>query len=397
MRFLFPVLIFCFLSCNTKEQEGTTNYISVADEFIMKGRAALKKHYFFQALAYADSAEKYSLDEANVHFFKGRIFSELGRFEEAKNSYNKVLNISSSYRGVWNNLGNNAFRQQHFKEAISCYYKELINNNDPIPFRALGRAFVELGETDSAKIYFEKSIKIDPSYGAAYFNLAQLEEDEGNLDYALQYAKKAFGLDNGNLEYQYVYGSLLAQLGHEEKAIDNLNIIVDKWPWHHGAHYNLGRALVRVGQNDIGESYLEKAEKLRSKQAKIDHLENTVRAVPDDPLSYAVLAFNYRTVGRYNDAMHSYKVALYLDPSNFDIWNNVANLYLLQGDTTACLETYNNVVTRNPLLTNIWLNMFVGYALSNQDSKARNAWNQILTYEPNNVAAKSYLQKLNNN
>ena len=187
------------------------------------------------------------------------------------------------------------------------------------------------------------------------------------------------------------------QLGHEEKAIDNLNIIVDKWPWHHGAHYNLGRALVRIGQNDIGESYLEKAEKLRSKQAKIDHLENTVRAVPDDPLSYAVLAFNYRTVGRYNDAMHSYKVALYLDPSNFDIWNNVANLYLLQGDTTACLETYNNVVTRNPLLTNIWLNMGVVYALSNQKSKARNAWNQILTYEPNNVAAKSYLQKLNNN
>ena len=160
MRFLFPVLIFCFLSCNTKEQESATNYISVADEFIMKGRAALKKHYFFQALAYADSAEKYSLDEANVHFFKGRIFSELGRFEEAKNSYNKVLNISSSYRGVWNNLGNNAFRQQHFKEAISYYYKELINNNDPIPFRALGRAFVELGETDSAKYILRNLLKL---------------------------------------------------------------------------------------------------------------------------------------------------------------------------------------------------------------------------------------------
>ena len=397
MKLLFPIFIFCFLCCDGRKQNNKSNYISDADEFIMKGRAALKKHYFFQALAFADSADKYSHEKANVHFFKGRVFSELGRFEEAEKSYLKTLNTSPGYRGAWNNLGNNAFRQQHFKQAINYYHKELINNNDPIPFRAMGRAFIELGEIDSAKIYFQQAIKLNPSYAAAYFNLAQLEEDEGNLDNALHYANKAFDLDNNNLEYQYVFGSLLGQLGQSKKAIDNLNIIVEKWPWHHGSHYNLGRALIRNGQHDIGKSYLEKAEKLRAKQAKIDHHENTVRAVPDDPLSYAVLAFNYRMVGRYNDAMHSYKVALYLDPDNFDIWNNVANLYLLQGDTTACLETYNNIVTMNPLLTNIWLNMGVVYALSNQELKARRAWNKILTYEPDNAAAKSYLQKLDNN
>lgn len=393
------LIIFIFLCCDVKKQDHSNSeiYISAGDGFIVKGREALKKHYFFQALAYADSADKYSLEKANVYFFKGRIYSELGRFEEAEKSYYKVLNDFPGYKGAWNNLGNNAFRQQRFKEAIDFYSKEKVYNNEPIPLRAMGRAFVELGEIDSAKIYFQRAIRADPSYAAAYFNLAQLEEDEGNFNDALKHANKAFDLDNSNLEYQYVFASLLGQIGQSKKAIDNLKVIIEKWPWHHASHYSLGRALMRNGQTDIGKNYLDKAESLRAKQAKIDHLENTVRAVPDDPLSYAVLAFNYRVVGRYNDAMHSYKVALYLDPQNFDIWNNVANLYLLQGDTTACLETYNNIITRNPLLTNIWLNMGVVYALSNQTTKASNAWKQILTYEPDNLAAKSYLEKLENN
>ena len=126
-------------------------------------------------------------------------------------------------------------------------------------------------------------------------------------------------------------------------------------------------------------------------------MENTVRALPDDPYSYAALAFALRKVGRYNDAMHSYKVALYLDPGNFDIWNNVANLYLLQGDTITALSTYNYIVDRNPALTDIWLNMGVVYALSNQKEKARSAWKQVLAYQSENAAALNYLKKINGN
>jgi len=181
------------------------------------------------------------------------------------------------------------------------------------------------------------------------------------------------------------------------EAILNLRKIVEKWPWHNGAHYNLGRALIQAGQKTEGENYLEQAERVRSAQAKIDHLENTVRALPDDPYSYAALAFALRRAGRYNDAMHSYKVALYLEPENFDIWNNVANLYLLQGDTVTALATYNYIVDKNPMLTDIWLNMGVVYALSNQKEKARSAWEQVLTYQSDNIYALKYLKKLNGN
>ena len=367
------------------------------NRFLLQGSDALKQHNFIQALSFADSAAKYAVEKADIHFFKGRVYSELGRFKEAEQAYMKALEATPSYRGVWNNLGNNAYRQQNFSQAIEYYMQEVSRNKAPIPLRAVGRAFVELGKTDSARTFFKKAIDLDINYAAAYFNLAQLEEDEGNFKQAIQYAGRAYGIEPDNLEYRYLYSTLLVQMDKGSEAILNLRKIVEKWPWHHGSHYNLGRALIQTGQKTEGENYLEQAERVRASQAKIDHLENTVRALPDDPYSYAALAFALRKAGRYNDAMHSYKVALYLEPENFDIWNNVANLYLLQGDTITALATYNYIVEKNPMLTDIWLNMGVVYALSNQKGKARSAWEQVLAYQSDNLSALKYLKKLNGN
>jgi tetratricopeptide (TPR) repeat protein len=398
MRFLITLLLFLYCCSGNEKQVVDVPYNNLrTNRLLLQGSDALKQHNFMQALALADSADKYAVQKADIHFFKGRVYSELGRFSEAEQAYKNALKAVPGYRGALNNLGNNAYRQQNFSQAIDYYIQEVTQNQAPIPLRALGRAFVELGKTDSARTCFQKAIDLDMNYAAAYFNLAQLEEDEGNFKQALQHAGRAYGIEPDNLEYRYVYSTLLVQMDRGSEAIYNLRKIVEKWPWHHGAHYNLGRALIQAGQKTDGENYIEQAERVRAVQAKIDHLENTVRALPDDPYSYAALAFALRKVGRYNDAMHSYKVALYLDPGNFDIWNNVANLYLLQGDTITALSTYNYIVDRNPALTDIWLNMGVVYALSNQKEKARSAWKQVLAYQSENAAALNYLKKINGN
>ena len=366
----------------------------MADYFLMEGNKYLKKHDFKKALALADSAELYAIKKDDVYFFKGRIYSELGRFAKADEAYNNTININPNYIGAWNNLGNNAFRQQNFSQAVKYYNKEIIKNKTSIPFRALGRAYVELGKTDSARICFQHSIDINNNYASAYLNLAQLEEDEGNLNKALNHASRAYALEPNNIEYQYVYSTILVQMDRGKEAIYGLREIIKEWPWHHGAHYNLARALIQSGQKIEGQQYLDKSEKIRATQAKIDHLENTIRALPDDPYSYAALAFALRKVGRFNDSMHSYKVALYLDPDNYDIWNNVANLYLLQKDTIKALNTYNYIVDKNPALIDIWLNMGVVYALANQKENAIYSWERALKYQPENVSAIKYLNKI---
>ena len=137
------------------------------NRFLLQGSDALKQHNFIQALSFADSAAKYAVEKADIHFFKGRVYSELGRFKEAEQAYMKALEATPSYRGVWNNLGNNAYRQQNFSQAIEYYMQEVSRNKAPIPLRAVGRAFVELGKTDSARTFFKKAIQQDNNYAAS--------------------------------------------------------------------------------------------------------------------------------------------------------------------------------------------------------------------------------------
>lgn len=363
-------------------------------KFLLEGTEALRHHRFRLALALADSAEAYAANGADVHFFRGRIYSELGRFGKADTAYRTTLKLRPDYRGVWNNLGNNAFRQQRFREARRYYRNELESHPEQIPLRGMGRAYVELGKVDSARMAFRQAIRLDGEYAPAYLSLALLEEDEGDFRKALQYAEKAFHLDSTNLEYRYRYASFLLRAGEPQKAMMHLRHVVEKWPWHHGSHYNLAQALIQSGRKEEAVEYLEEAERVRATQAKIDHLDNTVRSLPDDPFSYAALAFALRRVGRYNDAMHAYKIALYLDRGDLDIRNNVANLYLILGDTTEAERQYGLILEHDSTFVDVWLNLGVVYALAGKKESARDAWQNALKFDPGNPMANAYLKKI---
>lgn len=106
MKYLI-LLIFTLYCCSSNEKQ-TVNEAQVnpkANRFLLRGSDLLKQHNFTQALAFADSADKYTTQKAGVHFFKGRVYSELGRFAEAEQAYNNALRATPGYKGVWNNLG----------------------------------------------------------------------------------------------------------------------------------------------------------------------------------------------------------------------------------------------------------------------------------------------------
>ena len=75
----------------------------------------------------------------------------------------------------------------------------------------------------------------------------------------------------------------------------------------------------------------------------------------------------------------------------------MARLYLLQGDTVNALNTYNFIVNKNPSLIEVWLDMGSIYSLLNQRKKAKEAWLRVLQFQPDNVSAINFLNKINNN
>lgn len=369
----------------------------VVQSYLKKGTGALRAQEFRTGLAMADSAAMHAdhtKESADVAMLRGRIHSEMGQFEEAEAAYQRALEHEPDYPGVRLNLGNNAYRRSQYREAIDQYRVELERHPGPAPWRGIGRAYVELGAADSAETAFQSAIRRDSTYAPAYHSLALLYEDQGRFDQALRHARRALGSDSQNVGFEYQVGALELRSGNHAEALRHLVRVVEEQPWHQGAHYNIGQALARLGHQEKAKEFMDRAEDLRQLESKIQHLQSTVRSVPDDPYAHAALGSALRRAGRNNDAMHAYKTASYLAPDNTDIRNNIANLYLVRNDTSRAIEEYRAILRRDSSLVDVWVNLGVVYALSDEPARARSAWKEALRRDAENERARSYLERL---
>ncbi len=390
-------IVFISAGCNQSEskEEAAIRFIDPrSQEFLQLGTQALEENNFELAFLLADSAEAYTPELADAAFLKGRIFSAIGLYDEADSLYSVSLDRVPDYRGVWHNMGNNDFRRNQFEEAVQDYWKEIALHPEALPWRGMGRAFVELGKVDSAQYAFNQAISLDSTYAPAHFNLALLLEDEGRFDEALHHAQKASDLNPLDLDYRYLRASLLVTNEYFTESIPHLNQVITEWPWHPASHYKLGQSLIRTGMEEEGQAILEKAETLRAQDAKVNQLLNSARGAPGNALAHAALGSALRLVGRYEDAMRAYKIAEFLDPSNLEVQTNMANLLLLQGDTLGTIQGYQQILQQDPSFTGIWVNLGIVHAMSGQMPEAKNAWERALVSDPDNEAAKAYLARL---
>jgi len=366
----------------------------VAGRLLMQGEHALKQGEYSLALALADSAARQAPGAVEPDFLKGMIHSSLLEWDEAEAAYRRVIDRDPDYRGVWNNLGNNALRRAMYQQALAYYHRELERHPAPAPWHAVGRAYRELGRIDSASYAFEQAIALDSAYVGAYLSYAQTLEQEGAYEQALALAEQALALAPREPEVQYTLASLLLRLDRTEEAIPHLEAVTHAWPWHNESHYKLAQALTRTGRAEEGRAILAHAEMLWERQAAVAAQQKSVAGDPDNPYTHAALGTALRLAGRYDEAVAAYKIALTLAPKNLEFQNNLASLYFLQRDTTAAIVTYRHMLEEDPTTTEAWLNLGVLYVLSGQRDAARQAWRQVLAHDPGNEAARAYLARL---
>ncbi len=103
----------------------------------------------------------------------------------------------------------------------------------------------------------------------------------------------------------------------------------------------------------------------------------------------------WETLGLMEEAKDAFLVALSLKPMNVALQNNIANLCLMIGDTSQAIVRYKSILSIDPELVDIWLNLGVVFASSGRAAEARQAWNKGLEYDSNNQTLKGYLKTLN--
>lgn len=365
-----------------------------AARHLVKGQNLLEQGSLQGALAHTDSALAIDSMAADVYFLRGRIYTQLSQYDDAEAAYETALSINPEQQGAWFNIGNNYFRRRQFRQALNHYRREAENYPNPSLYVHMAQSYSNLGKVDSAIYAYEQALQNDSSYAPAHAWLGQLYKDEGQFERALRHNRRALALDSANLQYRFFVGNLLLNTDQPGEAVDHLRRVAREQPYHYAAHYNLGRAYARLGQQERAEEYLAKADTLQEAQAEIARLQTMARQNPNQPKHWLSLAQALQDVGRLRHAQKAYNVALSLSPGNIGIRNNLANIALALGDTTEAISRYRAILQEDSTQTDVWMNLGVVHAQIGRRQAAINAWRQVLEINPDHARAEEYLARI---
>ncbi|MDZ4700426.1 MAG: tetratricopeptide repeat protein [Rhodothermales bacterium] len=362
--------------------------------YMARSQAALEQGNFNLALALTDSVLAVEPVLADPHFLRGRIFSLLNLPEQALASYQTVLELDPQYRGAWYDMGLIAFRGGRLREAVEFLQNEELVEPTDFLYLELGKVYARLGEPDSSRIAYEKAIELNPSNASAHMWLGQLMEETGDLDAALAHSLEGARIKPGDHEYEYIIGSLYFRMGDNAKAIEYLKPAADALPWHQGAHYNLGQALLRTGRDAEARPHLARADEAQQMQQAVNDAQSAVQTEPENRDKWVHLSDVQWKVEQYQKAIDAYSVALSLDPANFAMQTNLANMLVQSGDIEAGISRYQSILRIRPEMIDTWLNLGVAYANAGQHANARATWEKGLEYDPQNRQLKKNLTDL---
>lgn len=370
-----------------------------AARFLLDAQDAFETGDVGAALALADSAEHSAphagnLFLADVTFLRGRIYSELNDADAAQRAYERVLTLVPDYRGAYMNLGNNAFRQGQYKRALSYYEQESGAYDDPRARVYIGRAYLELGRVDSARLAFEAAIAQSDSFAEAHARLAYLYHQNGDVLRGLPHARRAVEQQPDNADYRYLVASMLFRNGDVERAAEEFRQVVSRDPRQSKGYFGLGRALANLGRTDEATRFLSIADSLKQIEDGLREYETKTRLYPDDPAAWATYGYALYQAGRDADAMKAFQTVLRIDPDNVDVRFGVANLFLKYRDVKRALTEYKLILRQDESFVPAWINAGIVLARIGQRDAARVSWETALRHDPGNKAAQEYLAGL---
>jgi tetratricopeptide (TPR) repeat protein len=234
-----------------------------------------------------DSAVSYS--KANELVIKGDELRGLGRYDEAIQAYDKVIEINSNNADAWNNKGLSLIMLSRYGEAIQA---------------------------------LDKAIEIKPNNAAAWSNKGCALDGLGRYDEAMQASDIAIENDPKLTNALIVKGTVLHHLGRDDEALEAYDIAIAIDPKSADAWGNKGNVLGRLGRYDEAIKALDKATEIKP---------NNSNAWGNYAIAWGNKGVSLIMLGRYDEAIKALDKALEINPNN--AWNNkgIANAWRNKG------------------------------------------------------------------
>ena len=315
--------------------------------------AAIKTYENVQALDKNDTTttattkaiEDISFDDtmyyciADIWYEKGLSYSNLEDYEQAKECFDKAIEIDPNFADAWHNKGISLGNLEEYQEAIKCFDMVIDKYpNDADAWRNKGFVLSKLrGDIDKEVIEcFDKAIEIKPYFAYAW-------NSKG-------YAFLKFKEKNGSSGEYDTKGILDKAIEGEkyEQAIQCFNEAIKTDPNFVHAWYNKGYALICQKKYEDALECIDKATNIDSK----------------NPYAWNYKGYAHLGLKRYDEAIRDFDKAIEIDSKgNIEVWNykGISILCSPQKNDEA-IECFDRVINIDEKNAHAWNNK--GYALN---------------------------------
>ncbi|KAF5031346.1 Tetratricopeptide repeat protein [anaerobic digester metagenome] len=193
---------------------------------------AEKKQYYTDAALYLERGLNIYGKNTSALGNLGEVYIALGKLEDARTMYMRVLEQIPDARVAISNLrviSNLYVRDGKYNEAIQLL-KTLATQTviDPADYNSIGEIYGRnLNQLDSAELYFEKSLERFSGYAPALENMGLVQGMRGNYQKSLEYFLLAYPLDSTNADLLRNLSSTYRNLGNISKA-EEMQLKADK-------------------------------------------------------------------------------------------------------------------------------------------------------------------------
>ena len=267
-----------------------------------------------------------------------------GKFNEAKEIYQALLELIPNHPEVLGNLGTIELQGGNTDLGISCLTRALKSNPTEIKFIInLANAYISIGKFKEALEYLDSSEKISPNLLNILYNKARALRGLNEFDAAISYLNKCLTLDPDNYLVLCDLALLFTQKENFQAAKDLYNKAIKINPENYLTYYNRGSSYEKLNEF---QSALEDYNMVIQKNAFFEPaLFNKFRVL--------------FTQGIYNEALDQINYLINLDKNNINYLSFRARLFrvskefeLALKDLDHILEISNNSTEADDAITN---------------------------------------------
>jgi len=251
---------------------------------------------------------------------------------EAEKGIVPVLNAEASYRQGLEKLtaGDLNASEQAFKESAAKDPKSAK------PVLGLAEIAFRRKQPEQYATLLEQALKLEPNNASVQLSWGRYLKLGKKYSEAEQAFAKAAELDSASALPKIALGDLYqSHLGKPEAAVMAYEAALKIEPNNAAAHYALGVAQAKLGNNDLAIAGLQKASELDS----------------SNPLPLTETARVYLLLNKPGQALDAVNKALKIDANSLDIQLLHADILLANGDSAMAEKRYSEIAIKNPSLT----------------------------------------------